>query len=223
MCLERTRELQLRKIQASHDALEHKVEERTRELAEARSDLEKTELTFVKENADSLLGLVEDVIDASKIETGQIEIPREKFSLRELLDETVRSLSADEQRKGVDIEVSCPDGLEVYSNRRRVRQIALNLPSNALKATEEGRIEVVASENPGSVSLVVTDPGTGIAEEDLERIFQPFNQVTTSDRPKDGAGLGLYLSQKTAELLGGAVTVTSTPGRGSMFTLTIPA
>ena len=117
-----------------------------------------------------------------------------------------------------------PSDITLYSDRRRVKQVLMNLMSNAVKFTEEGSVSIVANKRQnGRLKISVTDTGIGIRKKDIPRLFQAFQQVNLSLTKKyEGSGLGLYLSQKLIDLLGGHISVISQYGKGSKFTLTIP-
>jgi protein-histidine pros-kinase len=125
--------------------------------------------------------------------------------------------------RGLALEVAAPEAPVVArADRRALSQILLNLASNALKFTDHGRVrlELAAGEGGGPAAISVVDTGVGISREDRERLFQPFAQVGDEAlRERGGAGLGLHISRRLAELMGGAITVESEPGRGSRFTL----
>lgn len=175
----------------------------------------------------SLLRLINEILDLSKIEAGKIEVHREPMAARRLvqtLEHSFRPLAA---QKGVDFSISCADGLPeiLHTDPGRLEQVANNLIGNALKFTRHGRVQVrLAPEDGGrSLSMVVSDTGIGIPAEKLESIFQPFEQVDGSThRQFGGTGLGLAISRQLAMLLGGGLTVESTLGQGSVFRLKIP-
>jgi len=127
-------------------------------------------------------------------------------------------------RRGIDLHHSIDDGpATIRADERKVRQVLLNLLSNALQfTTEEGRVEVRARAVGGWVEVSVTDTGIGIAPEDQETVFEEFRQVGAAEKKAEGTGLGLALSRKFVELHGGRIWVESEPGRGSTFTFTLP-
>jgi signal transduction histidine kinase len=174
--------------------------------------------------ARHLLELVNDVLDLSKIEAGKIDLrlqPVEFPSLIEDLFVTVRPL-ADEHGSTLTLTQTPARAMSVISDPRRLRQILLNLLSNAIKFGRGKPIEVVISRTPDAgVTIDVKDQGDGISVEDQERIFHEFVQLGKTQL-QDGTGLGLPISRRLAELLRGALTVQSTPGKGSTFTLCLP-
>jgi signal transduction histidine kinase/CheY-like chemotaxis protein/putative methionine-R-sulfoxide reductase with GAF domain len=175
-------------------------------------------------SADHLLGLINDVLDLSKIEAGRTEVQPSRFKLEPLVDaclQTVRPLVRREQLRLVKhIE---PDLPTLFTDQDKVQQILINLLSNAVKFTEAGTVTVTARQLGGTLLLAVADTGIGIPEEAVERIFEAFQQVDTSTtRRYGGTGLGLSISRHLARLLGGDVMVESTVGVGSTFTATLP-
>jgi PAS domain S-box-containing protein len=173
--------------------------------------------------ARHLLELVNDVLDLSKIEAGKIDLRLQPVTFPTLIEDlfvTVRPL-ADEH--GSKLDLASTEDIRVVSDPRRVRQILLNLISNAIKFGDAKPIEVRCSaRDDGGVVIQVTDQGPGIAPQDQDRIFQEFVQLGKTQL-QDGTGLGLPISRRLAELLQGTLTVTSKPGEGSTFTLSLPA
>ena len=187
------------------------------------TDDQRKELTIVKNNANHLLALISDVIDVSKIESGQIEPFIEEFDLADLMQEVKELFKVAVDEKGLDLSLKMPEGLMIKGDERRVKQIVMNLVSNALKFTDKGKIEINVMEKDGMVEASVADTGIGMREEDMDKLFKQFSRIYTKDRPvAEGAGLGLYLSQKIAAILGGKIKAESKFGKGSVFTLTLP-
>lgn len=184
----------------------------------------------IAQAAEHLLGLVDDVLDLSKIEVGRMELAPETVDLAALLDSVVTVIDPIATAKGVRIDLIVARDLpRIVTDPRHVRQVILNLASNAIKFTEKGSVSLIArraDDDPhGHVSIAVQDTGIGIPASDLERIFEEFEQVRPGGRGDSlqrGTGLGLAISRKLARLLGGEVTVTSTVGEGSRFTLVLP-
>ena len=173
-----------------------------------------------------LLTLINDILDLSKIEAGHVEVRGETFEVKGLLDDIAALFSPVANEKGLTLDVSsatdCPAFIE--SDRLRIEQVLKNLLSNALKFTEAGSVNLsVRAGAKGMVVFSVTDTGIGIAADQQARIFDAFQQADGSiSRRYGGTGLGLSISLELARLLGGDISVASDPGRGSMFTLTIP-
>ena len=173
-----------------------------------------------------LLNLINEILDLSKIEAGHIEVHAERFGVQKLLSDLATLLGPVASEKGLALDVvvtpDCPAVIE--SDRQRIEQILKNLLSNALKFTEAGNVTVSASATrDGKVAFSVTDSGIGIAPEQQARIFEAFQQADGSiSRRYGGTGLGLSISQELARLLGGDISVESTPGKGSCFRLVVP-
>jgi len=191
------------------------------------------QLGTVLASARHLLSLINDVLDLSKIESGQMELHLEAFDLRASLDQVLAQVKPLADTKGLALRLTpLPSLAPIVSDRRRVDQILLNLLSNAVKFTEHGTItvtvEAVAGDDSStsgssSVQIHVADTGIGIKPENLEILFQPFRQVDSSlTRRHDGTGLGLVICQRLAQLLGGGVSVISAYGSGSRFTVSLP-
>jgi signal transduction histidine kinase len=181
-------------------------------------------LDDILSSGNHLLSLINDVLDLSKVEAGQIELEVNAFSLREALERGVVMVRERAAKGGLSLAVEpAPDVDVVEGDERRVRQIVFNLLSNAVKFTPEGGSVVVATaRHGGEVHVSVTDTGPGIAPEDRERIFEEFQQTEVGVEQHEGTGLGLALSRRLVELHGGRIWVESEPGRGSRFVFTLP-
>jgi protein-histidine pros-kinase len=184
------------------------------------------QLRTVQGSARHLLSLINDLLDLAKINSGAVSVRREPVDVREVMEEVVTTLRPFAQEKGIELSAGLPPGdMVVATDRRALSQILLNLGNNACKFTERGSVRIEAE--PGGLAgastvLRVSDTGIGIRAEDQARLFQPFVQVGREDGgDRNGSGLGLHLSQRLAELLGGRITVESEYGRGSRFTLTL--
>ena len=197
------------------------------EDAEAAGERARVEdLQKIKFSGKHLLGLINDVLDLSKIEAGRMEFVRERCIVQSMLDEvmTVAKPLADKRRNRLVIDCAVV-AREFDTDVTKVRQILLNLLSNAAKFTESGTITLRARTNNAEqrVEFAVEDTGIGLTPEQLGRLFQEFSQAeSTTSRRYGGTGLGLALSRKLAQALGGDITVVSTPDVGSTFTLTLP-
>jgi signal transduction histidine kinase len=175
-------------------------------------------------SGNHLLSLINDVLDLSKVEAGQIELEVTPFSLRDALERGVLMVRerAAENEVGVTLEVD-PEADVVEADERRIRQVVFNLLSNAVKFTPEGGSVILSSARMnGEVRVSVSDTGPGIAAEDQARIFEEFQQTDVGGRQLEGTGLGLAVSKRLIELHGGRIWVESELGKGSRFTFTLP-
>ena len=172
-----------------------------------------------------LVSLINDVLDLSKVEAGQVKLDVATFSLREALDRGVVMVREPAVEKGVRLSLALAPAVDlVDGDERRLRQVVYNLLSNAVKFTPAGGcIDVASSRVNGEVQVSVTDTGPGIAPEDHERIFEEFQQTEAGVEQREGTGLGLALSRRLVELHGGRIWVDSEPGKGSTFVFTLPA
>jgi signal transduction histidine kinase len=176
-------------------------------------------------SGNHLLSLINDVLDLSKVESGQVELEIAAFSLGEALERGVVMVRESAIKNGVQLSLElAPDVNGVRGDERRVRQIVFNVLSNAVKFTPAGgSVAIAAARVDGEVHVSVTDTGPGIAPEDQERIFEEFQQTDVGVQQREGTGLGLALSRRLVELHGGRIWVESEPGHGSRFVFTLPS
>ncbi|MBB3117545.1 response regulator [Pseudoduganella violacea] len=176
---------------------------------------------------NDLLNLINDILDISKVEAGKLELAPEELQLEPLAERLARAFEPLALQKGLDLVVDLEPGLPptIFSDGQRLEQILKNLLSNAIKFTDQGKVILRLSPGEqGQVSFAVKDSGVGIPREQHENIFGAFQQADgSSSRRHGGTGLGLSISRDLARLLGGTIALSSTPGRGSTFTLTLPA
>jgi signal transduction histidine kinase len=193
-------------------------------LAGPLNDEQVKQLTMVQVSAHYLLALINDVLDISKIEAGQIEIVKQPFDMRLVIEEALRTTSPLAAKKGLSLVAAIASDVgSMVSDRRRVEQILLNLVNNAIKFTERGEVRVECRIQDGWLETRVRDTGIGIKPEDMDKLFQPFRQIDTGPaRRREGTGLGLSICQKLVQLLGGKTGVESEWGVGSTFTFTLP-
>lgn len=177
------------------------------------------QLETIRTSARHLLSLINDLLDLAKIESGRVEMVLEPVPCHEVVLEVAGSLRPSAEARRLDLQATVPpEGLTVRTDRRALSQILLNLANNAIKFTEQGQVRVELQPlGSHGAAFHVTDSGTGISPEDQEKLFEPFRQLGRSRR--EGTGLGLHLSRKLAELLGGRIEFESEPGRGSRFSL----
>jgi len=190
------------------------------------TDQQREDLARIQRSQRHLLGLINGVLNYTRVEAGAVHYAVEVVLLDEVLA-TCEALTAPQVRaKGLTLRHdACDRTLQVRADREKVQQIVLNLLSNAVKFTEPGgRVTLDCAAVDGVVAVHVTDTGRGIAADQRERVFQPFVQVDASlTRTQEGVGLGLAISRDLARGMGGDLTVESTPGVGSTFTLTLPS
>jgi signal transduction histidine kinase len=182
-------------------------------------------LEDILSSGNHLLSLINDVLDLSKVEAGQVELEINPFSLREALERGVVMVRERATTDGVQLVFELDPAAEVVEgDERRIRQVIFNLLSNAVKFTPPGgRVELKTARLDGEVRVSVTDTGPGIATEDQERIFEEFQQTEAGAGQREGTGLGLALSKRLVELHGGRIWVDSEQGEGSAFVFTLPS
>lgn len=183
---------------------------------------------YAKDIFDSgrhLLNVINDILDMSKIEAGQILLEREPIDLAPLIEETVRCMAISAECKAIVIEREVSDGLMLSADRRAIKQILLNLLSNAVKFTGQGgTVTLRAQKRDDAVTLSISDTGIGIPRDALRKIGQPFEQVQSQyAKSQGGSGLGLAISRSLVMLHGGRIRVFSHEGRGTTISLRIPA
>ena len=208
---------------------------------------QRSQLFIVKNSANHLLSLIEDVLDISRIEAGKVELSLTEFRLDEVISEVVETISPAINEKGLKLIQEVPEGITLFSDKRRIKQVMINLTNNAVKFTDSGKITLTAGlaessklkaqRKSGSFQLSasdfelhrdwlvisVRDTGIGIKSEDVNKLFQPFQQIDTPPgKTHKGTGLGLHLCKKLVTLLGGDIRVKSEYGSGSEFSFIIP-
>ena len=205
------------------------------------------QLGIVKNSAHHLLNLINDVLDISKIEAGQLEIKSELMNMPDAIEEVTKTVIPMAEKKGLSFDIKVgPDVGQITSDRRRMKQILINLINNAIKFTPEGGsitltanivpssdLGVLGSEQPDTTTekritntfivISVKDTGIGIRPEDMETLFKPFHQVDSGlARKHEGTGLGLSICKRLVEMLGGEIKAESEFGKGSKFTFKLP-
>ena len=191
---------------------------------EILSDLQK-----IERSGHLLLGIINDILDLSKIEAGRETVRAENVDVGEVLRDVASALQPLARQQGNVLEIDCPEHARMaYADLSKLRQSVLNLVNNALKFTEGGRVSVAVNRRRNGegewTEVQVSDTGIGIGQEHLGKLFQPFSQVDSSaTRKYNGTGLGLAISQKFCQMMGGDITVESEPGRGSRFSIRVPA
>jgi signal transduction histidine kinase len=192
------------------------------------TDMQRTDLSAIFSSGQHLLDLVNDILDLSKIEAGKISLKKEVLDFHEIAVGIMSSAIALVEDKPVELDEDIAPGLPpIYADRQRVRQIILNLVSNAVKFTEKGHVVLqakpIAENGKPYILCAVEDTGIGIREEDVPTVFEAFRQVDSSSaRRAQGTGLGLPISRRLAEMHGGRMWVESEEGIGSTFYFTLP-
>ena len=189
----------------------------------ALNERQQRNLRRVTQNSDNLLNLINDILDLSKIEAGRMDVDAKPFSVKKLITSccgTVEPLV----KPGVDLKYEVPDGVdEACTDEDKLRHVIGNLLSNAVKFTDEGEIGVRVRTVHDQFIISVSDTGIGMPQEALSTIFDEFQQVKGSDQKQKGTGLGLAITKEYTELLGGTISVESEVGKGTTFTIQIPA
>ena len=196
-------------------------------LAGPLNEEQARQLDMVRSSARHLLTLINDVLDISKIEAGQITVVSKPFDLRSSIKKVVSLVQPMAAKQGLALRVELASEIGILINdQRRVEQVLLNLLNNAVKFTERGEVAVTAEEvySPQiAVRLRVLDTGIGIKPEDMAVLFQPFKQIDSGlTRNFEGTGLGLAICRRLLELMGGEIEVESEWGKGSVFTVILP-
>ena len=197
------------------------VQEENQDLEEPVHD---DEVQRIEKSARHLLTLINDLLDISKIEAGRIELLPSSVSIQALCKNLRETLEPLTQARGNTLVVECPeDAGELVADQLRLTQILLNLLSNAAKFTDEGSVTLRVEAGDAHVRFFIEDEGIGMDAETLERVFEPFTQASASTTAEHGGtGLGLPISKKLCELMGGTLDAASTPGQGTTFTVELP-
>ena len=192
------------------------------------TDEQDRQLNTIRNSARHLLSLINDILDVAKIEAGKVTLSLESVNCQQLMGEVAETLRPLAAQKGLEVFIDMPEQpIVLQTDRRALAQIMINLANNAIKFTEKGMVKLTLGQRTDDEQAVitefsVTDSGSGIKPEDQAKLFQAFSQLdSTSTRHAEGAGLGLYLSQNLANLLGGSLFFSSDFGKGSTFTLAL--
>ncbi|HJR58685.1 MAG TPA: ATP-binding protein [Vicinamibacterales bacterium] len=192
----------------------------------AVTDIQRKSLTRIDSNSRHLLALINDILDITRIEAGRMPLNVTSFAITELVDEVMAELEPIIRRSNLSVNPRIKGKLpRLRTDRSKVKQIVVNLLSNALKFTPAGRVTITAGENlrDRTILIAVSDTGVGIAPEDQARVFEDFRQLDSSPaRGYGGTGLGLSICRRLALMLGGTIELNSQVGKGSTFTLSLP-
>ncbi|MBL9103300.1 MAG: hypothetical protein JNL82_20305 [Myxococcales bacterium] len=194
-------------------------------MGDVLSGEQREDVRLIRTSGMQLLGLINDILDISMIESGELRLYFAPEDIAEIVDDAVRAFRPLVQESGVELRTEVPEGLpRVVCDRRRIGQILNNLLSNATKFTDSGSITISAVYDPlaARLDLLVSDTGIGIPQEHIEAIFLEYHQVGGLGHRKQGTGLGLAIARSIAVHHGGSLSVHSNPGRGSTFTLALP-
>ena len=181
-------------------------------------------LKRVESNGKHLLGLINDVLDLSKIEAGQLVLSLNDYSMKDVLYSVFSAVEPLASEKKLNFKVDAPQEMpKGRGDERRLTQVILNLVGNAIKFTDTGEVVIKAISTNGSFTVAVRDTGPGISQADQGKIFEEFQQADNSaTKKKGGTGLGLSISRRIVEMLGGKLWVESELGKGSVFSFTLP-
>jgi len=195
-----------------------------RERVGPLNDEQKKQLNMVRSSSQHLLALINDVLDISKIEAGQLQLAYEDVDARQVIEKVVQTTRPLAENKGIGLDFRIIDGdTGIKADYRRLEQILLNLVGNAIKFTEKGSVNIICESDGPNLNVRVVDTGIGIKEEDMETIFKTFRQIDSGiSRRQEGTGLGLSISKRLVKLMGGSIRVTSVFGSGSTFSFSIP-
>ena len=186
------------------------------------TNAQREDLDNIVTSGDHLRALIDNILQFSKLESGEETLHPDVVEVGKLIDEAVQNVQVMARERGVDLRANA-NGLRIRADSTKLKQVLINLLSNALKCTDEGHVEVRAERQDGEVVFSVRDTGIGIPESHWEQIFEPFTQIDSSTtRPWAGIGLGLSIVKKYVEMHGGRVWVRSREGKGSAFYFTIP-
>lgn len=179
----------------------------------------KDALSVIRRSGEHLADLIEGLLDISKIEAGRLDLHKNQVRLPLLMDQLVHMFRFQAEEKGLMFDYQCNDCLPeyVHTDEKRLRQILINLLSNAIKYTHEGKVTFTLRYRNQVADFTVQDTGEGIAAEDMERIFRPFERVRKPGSTALGTGLGLTITRLLAEIMGGDISLKSSPGQGSTF------
>jgi signal transduction histidine kinase len=188
------------------------------------NDKQETDINAILNSGTHLLGLINDILDLSKIESGRMDLNMEKFLVQDLIDGVASTAEGLIKEKPIELVTRLDPRVKfINGDHMRLRQVLINLVSNAVKFTEEGAITIASRATSDEIFIAVTDTGVGMPQEKIEQAFERFRQLDSgTSRTRGGSGLGLTISKKFVEMHGGRIWVTSTEGVGSTFHIALP-
>jgi signal transduction histidine kinase len=185
---------------------------------------QRQDVDIIIQNGQHLLALINDLLDISKLEAGKAQLHRGEVEVESLIDECVENVGSLAKTKKLDLSFNVAENVgRIFADGPKLKQVLLNLLGNAIKFTESGSVRVTAERQGADVRISVRDTGIGVPAEDVERIFESFQQGQSGMSGKyQGTGLGLAICRQLVEMHGGRIWVRSTHGQGSTFIFTIP-
>ncbi|HRX16484.1 MAG TPA: ATP-binding protein [Spirochaetota bacterium] len=188
------------------------------------ADEQRKQLEIIKKSSNHLLALINEILDISKIEANKAELSLEKIDIKDAVQESLSILNNRVSEKNIKLDYVCEENFTVLSDRRRISQIVINIAGNAIKFTDKGGVTVTVKKiNNKFFEISVIDTGCGVKDEDMQKLFEPFQQIDSSLTKKhEGTGLGLHLSQRIVVMLGGSIRVESEYGNGTSFFVQLP-
>lgn len=193
-------------------------------LAGALNQEQQKQMTMVQNSSRHLLALINDVLDISKIEAGELVLSPSSFDLRQSLEKMVKMVAPLAAKKGIELRLDIADTIgAITTDQRRLEQVILNLLNNAVKFTDKGHVRISCRVEDAHFLLSFSDTGVGMHPEDIPNLFQPFRQIDSGlTRKHEGTGLGLSICRKIIDMMGGSISVESRWGEGSTFTVCLP-
>ncbi|MCB2183761.1 MAG: hypothetical protein KQH63_17130 [Desulfobulbaceae bacterium] len=193
-------------------------------LAGPLNEEQQKQMRMVQNSSRHLLALINDVLDISKIEAGQLSLSFTVFELQPSIKKMVDLVAPLAEKKGIELQLEIDDDVTaVNSDQRRLEQVILNLLNNGVKFTEKGHVRIYCRTSQDHYLLSVSDTGIGIRQEEIPGLFQPFHQIETgTSRKHEGTGLGLSICKKLMDMMEGTIDVESLWGQGSTFTIRFP-
>lgn len=195
-----------------------------KEIAGPMNDEQKKQLGMVRNSGRHLLSLINDILDLSKIEAGELKFSQQSFNYNKTVEKVISLVKPMADEKGLSLIVNLsPEQIKLVSDERRVEQILINLLGNAVKFTDNGSVKIDCRLNGKMLITNIIDTGIGIKEDDIDKLFVPFSQIDSGlSRNHEGTGLGLSISKKLVKILGGSINVKSEFGKGSTFVMSLP-